>query len=255
MTHHLTILAYHGLETTRSVVSVPPDVFRWQMDGLAKAGVCVVPLSAVVERLHQNQTLPAKAVAITFDDGYESVYRCGWPILAQRGFPATVFVVAGYCGRQNDWPGQPLQVPPAPLLTWSQVGELDRKGIEIGAHTIDHPRLDLLPADELQRQVFGGKVIIEDRLGHAITSFAYPYGRYTSGVKQTVSRFFAGACTSRPGLVDSTSDPWLLDRIDAAYVSHPSLFALLLSPIFPLYVALRRTARTKASRVLRRTWR
>jgi peptidoglycan/xylan/chitin deacetylase (PgdA/CDA1 family) len=254
MTHRVTILAYHGLDETRSVVAVPPELFRWQMAWLAKANACVMPLGTVVDRLHQNRPLPRKAVAITFDDGYASVHQWACPVLAQHGFPATVFVVAGYCGRKNDWPGQPPQVRPAPLLSWSQVEALDRNGVEIGAHTIDHPRLDLLPADEVQHQVLGGKVMIEERLGHAIHTFAYPYGRYTPQVKQIVSRSFTGACTARPGTVDSASDPWLLDRIDAAYVSRPSLFTLLLSPIFPLYVALRRTARAQASRRLQRSW-
>ena len=183
MADHLVILAYHGLEESRSVVSVPPDTFHWQMDWLYKAGVSVLPLSTVVDRLRHNQPLPDRAVAITFDDGYESVCRRGLPILAQHGFPATVFVVTGYCGRHNDWPGQPVQVPPASLLTWAQIKELDQEGFEIGAHTIDHPRLDLLPADELRRQVFDGKATIEDRLGHAIHTFSYPYGRHTPGVQ------------------------------------------------------------------------
>ncbi len=253
-TGRLPILAYHGLDEARSVVSTPPALFARQMAWLRGAGHQVLALSDVVAAVKRKETVPPRALAITFDDGLASVYAQAWPILARYGFPATVFVVAGYCGGNNGWPGQPSQVLRQSVLTWSQVRELDRHGIAIGGHTTDHVRLDLLPRPEVESQVAGGKELIEAQLGHAIDLFAYPYGRHTPAVRQTVARFFAGACTARPGLVGIESDPWLLDRVDATYVARPWLFARLFHPLFPGYVALRRGLRRQASRFLRRAW-
>ncbi len=254
LTGRLPILVYHGLDESRSIVSTPLALFARQMAWLHSADRQVLTLSDIAATLKRKETLPPRALAITFDDGLASVYTRAWPILAGHGFPATVFVVAGYCGRDNDWPGQPAQALRQPLLTWSQVRELDRHGIAIGGHTIDHARLDLLPGAEAEAQIVGGKQTIEEQLGHAIDLFAYPYGRHTLAVRQTVGRFFAGACTARPGLVGTESDPLLLDRVDASYVAQPWLFAKLFHPLFPCYVALRRALRSQAARFLQRPW-
>jgi peptidoglycan/xylan/chitin deacetylase (PgdA/CDA1 family) len=57
-----------------------------------------VSLDEAAERLAANQGFPEPAVAITFDDGYQDVYRNAFPILKRRGIPATVFVVTGFVG-------------------------------------------------------------------------------------------------------------------------------------------------------------
>jgi peptidoglycan/xylan/chitin deacetylase (PgdA/CDA1 family) len=254
MTGYMPILAYHGLDESGSVVSLSPALFVWQMAWLRNTGCRVLALSDAVACLRRGEPLPARALAITFDDGLESVYSQARPILSEHGFPATVFVVAGYCGKDNGWAGQPDGIPRQPLLSWEQVRELDRHGMAIGAHTIDHARLDLLPAAEMASQVIGSKQVIEWQLGHTIDLFAYPYGRHTPAIQQTVARCFAGACTARPGLVGPESDPLLLDRIDISYVAHPWLFARIFNPLFPLYVWLRRSLRSQTSRLLRRAW-
>ena len=250
----LPILAYHGVDELRSVISTSPALLAWQMAWLHRTGHHVLALGDIVSRLQRREPLPPRTLAIIFDDGLASLYTHAWPILADHGFPAAVFVVAGYCGKANDWPGQPSQVLRQPLLTWAQVREFDRHDITIGAHTLDHARLDLLPGAEAESQVAGGKQVIEEQLGHAIDLFAYPYGRHTPAIRQTVGRFFAGACTARPGLVGSESDLLLLDRVDASYVARPWLFSRLFHPLFPRYLALRRALRRRAARLLQRPW-
>jgi peptidoglycan/xylan/chitin deacetylase (PgdA/CDA1 family) len=224
------------------------------MAWLHRTGYHVLALGDIVSRLRRKEPLPPRTLAITFDDGLASVYTHAWPILADHGFPAAVFIVADYCGKANDWPGQPSQAPRQPLLTWSQVREFDRHGMTIGAHTLDHARLDLLRDAEVELQVAGCKQVIEEQLGHGIDLFAYPYGRHTPAIRQTVGQFFAGACTARPDLVGSESDPLLLDRIDASYVARPWLFTQLFHPLFPRYVALRRALRSQAAHLLQRPW-
>ena len=53
------------------------------------------------------------------------------------------------------------------------------------AHT--HPELDHLPVAELTGQVRDPKTLMEDRLGVAVTSFAYPYGHYDRRVREAVA--------------------------------------------------------------------
>ena len=248
------ILAYHAIDERPSAISIPPRTFEWQMHQLHNSGFHVIPLSLLVQCLRTGTPPPDRSVVITFDDGLESVYTYAFPVLERFGFPATVFLVAGYCGKQNDWPSQPSGSPRLPLMTWSQIRELDRHGIELGAHTFSHPRLDRVPPEELEREILHARTDIEGHLGHAVGLFAYPYGRWNQASEALVRQVYSGACTTRLALVGSESDPLALERVDAYYIQHPLLFRRLASPAFSLYLSLRRQARSVASPLLRREW-
>lgn len=248
------VLMYHAIDENPSIISLRPAVFAWQMHWLYENGYRVISLSRLVQYLRDGDPLPARSVVITFDDGFESIYKFAFPVLARYGFPATVFLVAGYCGRQNNWPDQPASVPYRSLLTWAQIREMDCQEIEFGAHSVSHPRLDQLSAEQVSDEIFGSKAHIEDGLGHAVELFAYPYGRYNAAVKAVVRRAFAGACTTRLDVVKRKSDPLALARIDVNYVAHPSLFRQLMKAWFPLYLGLRRPLRAFASFALRQPW-
>jgi peptidoglycan/xylan/chitin deacetylase (PgdA/CDA1 family) len=89
--------------------------------------------------------------------------------------------------------------------------------VEIGAHTIHHPRLASLPASHQRHEIEGGKTDLESLLRRPVTTFAYPFGRpgdYTSETVNAVREAgFVGACSNVPGLVTETSDPFQLPRL------------------------------------------
>jgi peptidoglycan/xylan/chitin deacetylase (PgdA/CDA1 family) len=245
---------YHALGEDASLIATPRAVFAWQMRWLHEHGYQVIPLSRLVQCLRNGHQLPPRSIVITFDDGFESVYTHAYPVLADYEFPATVFLVAGYCGLENNWPNQPAAVPSQPLMTWTQICELDRNGIEFGAHSITHPLLDQLVSGDVEREILDSKATVEDQVGHAIELFAYPYGRYNETVKRIVSRAYTGACSTRLGVVRPGSDPLALDRIEVHYVANLRLFQGLSRPWFSSYLGMRRLLRTAASTALRRPW-
>ena len=55
-----------------------------------------LPLDELVDRMRRSKPLPARAIAVTFDDGYEDTYTVASPVLKRYSVPATVFVVAGF---------------------------------------------------------------------------------------------------------------------------------------------------------------
>jgi glycosyltransferase involved in cell wall biosynthesis/peptidoglycan/xylan/chitin deacetylase (PgdA/CDA1 family) len=61
-------------------------------------------------------------------------------------------------------------------LSWDEVMEMSRDGIEIGAHTKTHTQLASMPDEELQSEILDSRDIIEKRLGEKVFSFAYPFG-------------------------------------------------------------------------------
>src|SRR5689334_9989952 len=69
---------------------VQPDVFERQMQ-FFKDCYNVMELQELVRR-SQRGSLPERAMAITFDDGYRDNYDYAFPILKKLGLPATIFV-------------------------------------------------------------------------------------------------------------------------------------------------------------------
>jgi peptidoglycan/xylan/chitin deacetylase (PgdA/CDA1 family) len=206
------ILTYHSLDTSGSVISVSPDVFHEQVDWLAANGVPVVPL----ERIRETPD----AVALTFDDGLCSFWEHAAPLLQRYRFPATVFVVSGYCGGWNDWPSQPFRmgIPRLELMGWRELEQIAKLGVTIGCHTVTHPHLSRLSAAEVEEELHRSRSAIEQRLGMAVDTFAYPYGDSTPLVRRVAARHFRLACGTRLAFLSSRSDPLDLPRLDAYYL-------------------------------------
>ncbi len=250
----IPVLMYHAFHLDRSPITLCPTKFRQQMSWLHDQGYQAISIVRLVDHLQNGASLPERSVVLTFDDGYQSVYEVAFPVLVQYGFTASVFLVAGYCGKENNWAGQPVSIPKLPLLEWGQIREMDAAGIDMGAHTVSHARLDRLSADQIHREILELKQIIADKLGHGVMSFAYPYGRYDELVKQLVRQNFAAACSARLGLVNSGSDPYDLERVEALYLQSSFIFQGIHQPWFPLYLGYRKSLRKVASKILQRPW-
>jgi peptidoglycan/xylan/chitin deacetylase (PgdA/CDA1 family) len=229
------ILTYHSLDDTGSVISLPPAVFRDQMQALAGSGIPVVPLSEIRQR--------PGAVSITFDDGFANIADQALPVLERFSFPATVFVVSGYCGRYNDWPSQPPDIPRLPLLSWGSLRDFPPK-ISLGAHTMTHPDLRTLEDGELAREVCQSRGRIEQETGRAVDAFAYPYGAVDARSAALVEREFRTGCGTWLDFANPYSNPAILPRLDAYYLKSPWWWRDPVGAMNATYIAFRRCLRT-----------
>ena len=75
---------------------VTPAFFRKRMELLVSEGYNVLPLGAAVRQLYDG-TLPARSVAITFDDGFHDFHQEAFPVLRSLRLPATVYQTTYYC--------------------------------------------------------------------------------------------------------------------------------------------------------------
>ncbi|MCW0234931.1 MAG: polysaccharide deacetylase family protein [Ferrovibrio sp.] len=99
------VLLYHGVYDTglqtrprnRSGKHIPSDRFQAEMRHLA-ANRAVVSMADIADAYAGRKTLPAGAVAVTFDDGFLNNYQSAWPILEEFGVPATIYIATGYIG-------------------------------------------------------------------------------------------------------------------------------------------------------------
>lgn len=174
------VLGYHAISSSwASPLAVSESVLRAQLRYLRKHGY--VGLTLTESELHrQAGTLPRRAVVVTFDDGYESTARAA-PLLAEVGFPGTVFLVTSFVdsGESLSWPGidHPVAAAEPELrpLGWTDAEALVAGGWEVGSHTATHPLLTQADDERLGEELQASRTAIERRLGRC-TSLAYPYG-------------------------------------------------------------------------------
>ena len=108
-------------------------------------------------------------VGITFDDGYQDFHTNAFPILNRYGYAATVFLPTAYIGQAS------RQFKGAECLTWSQVRDLRKAGVEFGSHTVTDPQLRGVSTEQMRTEVGRSKDDIEEKLGERVEAFAYPY--------------------------------------------------------------------------------
>lgn len=236
----LSILIFHR------VLPAPDLLFPGEVDvsrfGRLMACVSrafnVLALTEAVALLKSDK-LPARALAITFDDGYADNHELALPVLKRYGLRATFFVSTGFldggimwndqvieCVRQAsttsldashlglgrlplhslgekrdaiarvlprlkymtlagrrdaisqllDSAGNP-QLPRTLMMRRTQVRELHEAGMQLGAHTVNHPILATLSDEEARREIIDGRREIELISGAPVETLAYPNGR------------------------------------------------------------------------------
>ncbi|GIW06849.1 MAG: hypothetical protein KatS3mg060_1654 [Dehalococcoidia bacterium] len=100
------------------------------------------------------------------------------------------------------------------MLDWGQIHEIAATGIECGAHSVSHPKLDALPRWQAAAEIRWSKQMLEDRLGRPCLSFAYPFGFYDDAVRRLVRRAgFTSACAVRFCLSGPHDDLFGLRRL------------------------------------------
>ena len=86
--------------------------------------------------------------------------------------------------------------------------------VEIGCHTVTHPRLSSISPTEQRKEIGGSKQRLEEIVGVPVTSFSYPYGDAPhEAVEAARQEGFASACGTEPGLVRLGSNRLLLPRV------------------------------------------
>lgn len=113
----LLILCYHGISLDDEhlwdpSLYIPPALLRSRLEELRRGGCTVLPLAEALARLDQG-TLPAGAVAITFDDGCHDFHEAAWPVLREFDAPATVYLTTYY----SDF-NRPVFDPMSSYLLW-----------------------------------------------------------------------------------------------------------------------------------------
>jgi peptidoglycan/xylan/chitin deacetylase (PgdA/CDA1 family) len=202
----------------------------------------VLRLEEVFAILRGGLPMPRRAVAITFDDCYRDNLFAA-QVLAEHGLPAAFFVPTAFVDtdRVFSWDAS---LPRLSNLTWDDVRQIARLGHEIGSHSVTHPNLSTLTAEEALREMRDSRKTIENELGQPIRWFAYPYGGVENGrpdlVSLTEQAGYEGCLSGFGGFVWPGCGDHLLPREPVPYFHDLVNLELHLTGCLEWYYALRR---------------
>jgi peptidoglycan/xylan/chitin deacetylase (PgdA/CDA1 family) len=124
------------------------------------------------------------------------------------------------------------------MLSWEEVTELSQNGIEIGAHTVNHPLLTYENDVTVERELRLSKEVLEEKIGNPVRVFAYPNGDYDARIRYSVRQVgYKLAFTTAAGWYGRRQDRLAVPRIlvhegnitDPAGRFSPAMFNFLVS--------------------------
>jgi poly-beta-1,6-N-acetyl-D-glucosamine N-deacetylase len=200
---HAVAIMYHRFGEDRyPSTSIKLQQFEAHLQELSTGGYTVLPLSDVMARIRARAPLPDRAVVITLDDAFRSVYTEAWPRLRRAGFPFALFVAT-----------ETLDAKGPDYMTWDQVRELKAAGAEIAAHTRRHRHMAAASDEENIAEIAHANKRLETELGEKPRFFAYPYGEWSAKVRQLVIKAgYEAAFGQHSGVIYPEHDPFSLPR-------------------------------------------
>ena len=141
-----------------------------------------------------------KKILITIDDAFSSFYENAWPYLKEKKIPFILFVSTEAVGKNG-------------YMTWDQIKELEKEPIAyIGNHSHSHSYLVSLKNDDFINDINISSSIFIKKLGYNPIFFSYPFGEYSSLIKEYISKNFKFSFGQHSGVIDINKDRYELPR-------------------------------------------
>jgi peptidoglycan/xylan/chitin deacetylase (PgdA/CDA1 family) len=203
------LLCYHSVgQADLGVNDCSPSRFRRHLEFAIQHGFRFVPAARIASGEGDGREL-----AITFDDGWKSVLAIAAPLLAEYRIPWTLFVTTGLVENPSDWHR-------SRMLSWDEVAELSKMGVEIGSHSVSHPDFGAIDESKAIEELNASRMILRSRLDVVADCFAIPFGQSKNwtpaahgAARQAGYKFiYAQAENTRPqGTIPRTFCTWMDD--------------------------------------------
>jgi len=239
----VVILCYHGVteRVTRhpsdpAGLHIRADRFEMQLDYLY-SHYTVISLSEFLKARENDASLPDRCVVLTFDDGYRNFLTGALPRLIARDMPVSVFLITDRIQSENQTHlDQWSESDDETFLSWNEIKELRRHGVEIGSHTCSHPKLSGLGPMEAERELRASYEAIATHLSQATMPLAFPYGSYSDSVVATTRSLpYTCALTTEAGFNSTVTDQFQLRRNLIGDDDDEALFAARVSGLTTLF--------------------
>jgi poly-beta-1,6-N-acetyl-D-glucosamine N-deacetylase len=197
------ILMYHRFgETKFPSTNIQLEQFDNHIKELSNGSYNVLPVRDIMAAIQNGQNLPDRTVGITIDDGYRSIYTEAWPRLKKAGLPFTIFAATDPIDRGSN-----------NYLSWNQLRELKKAGVEISGHTSSHNHMPVSNPDQNKRELQKSKSRMVAELGQAPDMFAYPFGEASARVQKLVQTSgYTMAFGQHSGVVNKSTNVHYIPR-------------------------------------------
>ena len=160
---------------------------------------------------------------------------------------ATLYATTGFLGRSSPGGARMLDWRDLPDMAWGS------GAVEIGGHTHTHPQLDIVGPARAREEITRCRTQLEDVLGTAPRSFAYPHGYSTAAVRAIVREAgFDAACAVRNAFSSAGDDRFALARLTVRADTPDERIAAWLRGAGAPVARRHEAVRTRAGRLARR---
>jgi peptidoglycan/xylan/chitin deacetylase (PgdA/CDA1 family) len=194
---NLPVLMYHHIaeDVKDKGTTVTPGTFRNQMAVLKGNGYNTIFCKDLIDYVYLGRELPENPVLITFDDGYESVYKYAYPVLKEFGMKATVNII-GISAGKNKYKNTGIEI--IPHFDYNAAREMYLSGVmDFQSHSYNmHDSLTiekdgrenaLKKEGESEEQYISLfrkdyltlKQEMEKNIGNSVFAYFYPHGEYS----------------------------------------------------------------------------
>lgn len=211
------VLYYHGVTPQQRLR------FAGQMDELLK---CARPFQAGSP---ETMVVAGRNVAVTFDDGFESVVENAVPELVRRDIPFTLFVPSGCLGERPSWVNDPTHPSREQrVLSATALRALASVPLAtIGSHSISHRRMSDLDSDDAALELVRSKADLETAVGATVDLFSFPHGAYTAALLDQARRVgYRRVFTIEPTMAEADPCAFTVGRVAAHPDDWPLEFRL-----------------------------
>jgi len=208
------LLQYHHVSnSTPAITSVTPEQFEAHLQLIEALDMVVLPVGDIISDIQSGRPVPKNAVAITFDDGYESIYSEAFPRLKKRNWPFTVFI-------------NPLAIEDGhgSQMTWQQLNDMQKHGATIANHSHYHNHL-LQRLEHETETAWLTRTLDDIRLAQSWlneklkvkkTWVAYPYGEMNETLKTALLLEGYLGFSQQSGPINHTTDWQAIPRFPAS---------------------------------------
>ena len=198
------VIMYHRIgEAKYPSTNIRLEQLEAHIKELTSGKYNVMALPDVVAALQKREKLPDRAIAITVDDAFTSVYRELWPRLRAAKLPFTLFLATGQIARE----------PGGEYMTWDQIREMMKAGVTVGNHSVSHAHLADQSAARVAEEFTKASETLQKELGVRPQIMAYPYGEASSKVIEAARKAgFVASFGQHSGAIHAGDDMSYLPR-------------------------------------------
>jgi peptidoglycan/xylan/chitin deacetylase (PgdA/CDA1 family) len=192
-------LMYHRFDENKyPSTNIQMDVFKKQIKIIKNLKYNFYDPKDLEKNFHTLKI--EKKILITIDDAFSSFYEVAWPYLKKEKIPFILFVSTESVGKNG-------------YMTWNQIKELEKENtVHIGNHSHTHSYLVSLKNEDFISDIDTSSSIFKNKLGYNPIFFSYPFGEYSSFIKEYISKNFKFSFGQHSGVIDVNKDPYELPR-------------------------------------------